>query len=108
MNCTINFRLSPGETAFIIDDSKPAVFVYDAEIKGMVEKALEMAEHKPRRIVMVDISGEAEAPKVMLRILNMSKITLKIIQQWIVHDIFMMKQQDFILPVQRASQKGCL
>ncbi len=63
VNCPINFRLSPGETAFIIDDSKPAVFVYDAEIKGMVEKALEMAEHKPRRIVMVDISGEGEAPQ---------------------------------------------
>ena len=63
VNCTINFKLSPGETAAIIDDSKPAVFIYDAEIKDMVGKALTMADHNPRRIVMVDLSGEVEVPE---------------------------------------------
>jgi long-chain acyl-CoA synthetase len=63
INCTINFRLSPGETAAIIDDSKPAVFVYDAEIKETAEQALAMAEHKPQRIVMVDMSEEITAPE---------------------------------------------
>lgn len=63
INSPINFRLSPGETAFIIDDSQPAVFVYDAEIKETAEQALAMAKHKPRRVVMVDIAGEAKAPE---------------------------------------------
>lgn len=58
VNCPVNFRLSPGETALIIDDSKPVVFFYDAEITETVEKALEMAGHKPKRVVMVDYSGK--------------------------------------------------
>ncbi|MCL6441937.1 MAG: AMP-binding protein [Alicyclobacillus sp.] len=62
INCPINFRLSPGETAYIIDDSKPAVFVYDAEIKETAEQALAMAKHQPRRVVMVDITGRETAP----------------------------------------------
>ncbi|GLB59169.1 class I adenylate-forming enzyme family protein [Cytobacillus sp. NCCP-133] len=63
INCTINFRLSPGETASIIDDSKPEVFVYDAEIKETAEKALEMSKHKPRRIVLVDMTCEVTVPE---------------------------------------------
>ncbi len=62
INCPINFRLSPGETAFIIDDSKPVVFIYDAEIKETAERALSMAQHQPRRVIMVDITGQNEAP----------------------------------------------
>ena len=63
INSPINFRLSPGETALIIDDSKPAVFVYDAEMKDKVSKALAMAKHKPTKVVMVDISGKEPAPE---------------------------------------------
>ncbi|GGA33774.1 class I adenylate-forming enzyme family protein [Paenibacillus physcomitrellae] len=64
INSPINFRLSPGETAYILDDSKPAVYIYDAEIKEIALQALEMADHKPRRIVMVDPTGNAnEAPE---------------------------------------------
>lgn len=63
INCPINFRLSPGETATIIDDSKPAVFIYDSEIKDTVEKALSMATHQPRRMVMVDFNGQAVPPE---------------------------------------------
>lgn len=59
INCPINFRLSPGETAYIIDDSKPAVFIYDSEISATVQKALAMAGHKPARVIMVDYSGQA-------------------------------------------------
>jgi len=57
VNCPINFRLSPGETAYILDESKPAVYVFDEEIRDMAEKALHMAEHKPRRVVMVEFRG---------------------------------------------------
>ncbi|WP_258171148.1 class I adenylate-forming enzyme family protein [Paenibacillus sp. R14(2021)] len=63
INCPINFRLSPGETAAIIDDSKPAVFIYDAENRETAEQALAMASHKPRRIVMADLTGENKAPE---------------------------------------------
>lgn len=62
INCTINFRLSSGETAAIIDDSKPAVYLYDAEIKETALEALEMAEYKPQRVIMVDMMGVVEAP----------------------------------------------
>ena len=58
INCPINFRLSYGETAYIIDDSKPKVFFYDSEIKDICEKALNTAKHKPEKVVMVDVSGE--------------------------------------------------
>jgi long-chain acyl-CoA synthetase len=63
INCPINFKLSPGETASIIDDSKPAVFVYDAEIKETAEQALAMANHKPLRVVMVGF-GETSVPEM--------------------------------------------
>ncbi len=61
VNCPINFRLAYGETAYILDDSKPAVYVYDVEIKEMAEKALNMAKHTPKRVIMVDPFGK-EAP----------------------------------------------
>jgi acyl-CoA synthetase (AMP-forming)/AMP-acid ligase II len=62
VSCTINFKLSPIETAAIIDDSKPAIFIYDSEIKEMVEKALTLVEHHPRRIIMTDMIGQTEIP----------------------------------------------
>jgi long-chain acyl-CoA synthetase len=60
INCPINFRLSYGETAYILDDSRPKVFFYDAAIRDVAEKALSMASHKPSRVVMVDITGSHE------------------------------------------------
>jgi long-chain acyl-CoA synthetase len=63
INSPVNFRLSPGETAMIIDDSEPAVFIYDAEIREIAVAALAMARHKPRRVVMVDIWDRAIAPE---------------------------------------------
>ncbi|WP_027724548.1 class I adenylate-forming enzyme family protein [Tuberibacillus calidus] len=60
INCPINFRLSPGEMALHIDDSQPTVFIYDAEIKETALKALSLAQHQPRRVVMVEMSGHPE------------------------------------------------
>lgn len=56
IGCPINFRLSPGEIAIQVDDSQPAVFIYDAEFGDTVAEALKMATHKPRRIVVADRS----------------------------------------------------
>lgn len=57
INCPINFRLSYGETAYIIDDSKPKIYFYDAAISEVAEKALNTAYYKPAKVVMVDGSG---------------------------------------------------
>ena len=57
INCPINFRLSYGETAYIIDDSKPKIYFYDAAISEVAEKALNTASHKPSKVVMVDSFG---------------------------------------------------
>lgn len=54
IGCPINFRLSPGEIAMQIDDSKPHIFVYDEEFAGTVTRALEMAAHKPKKVVVTD------------------------------------------------------
>lgn len=62
INSPINYRLSPGETALIIDDSKPVVFFYDFEVREMVKKALAMAKHKPQQVIMVDIWDKEPAP----------------------------------------------
>ncbi len=60
INCPINFRLSYGETAYAIDDSKPKIYFYDAAIRDVAEKALNTATHKPDQVVMVDISGSQQ------------------------------------------------
>jgi acyl-CoA synthetase (AMP-forming)/AMP-acid ligase II len=54
----INFRLAPGETAFILDDSQPAVFIYDVALTEQVTAALALARHRPSLLVAV---GEAPA-----------------------------------------------
>jgi acyl-CoA synthetase (AMP-forming)/AMP-acid ligase II len=43
----INFRLSAGETSHVLDDSRPAAFVYDAELAGAAREALALASHVP-------------------------------------------------------------
>ena len=43
----INFRLSAGETAHVIDDSLPAAFIFDAELGSQAREALELASHSP-------------------------------------------------------------
>jgi len=43
----INFRLSAGETAHVIDDSRPAAFVFDSELGAAAREALGLASHSP-------------------------------------------------------------
>ncbi len=63
VNCPINFRLSPGEIAMMIDDSRPLIFIYDREMESDALKGIEMAKHKPKRVVAVDIFSKfAAAP----------------------------------------------
>ena len=59
----INFRLAAGETAYILDDSRPTVFVYDTELSPQVQSALERAEHRPA--VVAAVGAGAPLPGAM-------------------------------------------
>ncbi|MCH5300992.1 MAG: AMP-binding protein [Ruminococcus sp.] len=64
INNPVNYNLSPGETAQILNHNKPKVYVYDSEVKDMVLEALNMAEHKPEIIIMaVTNHKETECPE---------------------------------------------
>lgn len=49
----VNFRLAAGETAHVLDDSEPSVFVYDTALGETVAAALEHARHRPAVLVAV-------------------------------------------------------
>ncbi|MGE5765385.1 MAG: class I adenylate-forming enzyme family protein [Mycobacterium leprae] len=58
----VNYRLAAGETAFLVDDCRPKVFVYDTELAGSVSVALERAGHRPDVLVAV---GAGEPPPAL-------------------------------------------
>ncbi|MDO4545107.1 MAG: class I adenylate-forming enzyme family protein [Bacillota bacterium] len=62
-----NYRLAPGETAAAIEDNRPKVFIYDADVKDATVEALKLSAYKPSRIIMTDITGEAELPEGHIR-----------------------------------------
>ncbi len=43
----INFRLAAGEIAHVLDDSRPAAFIYDASIAPAAREAIDRAGHTP-------------------------------------------------------------
>ena len=47
----INFRLSGGEIAHVLDDSQPAAFIYDQALQLVAADAVTRAEHQPRLLV---------------------------------------------------------
>jgi acyl-CoA synthetase (AMP-forming)/AMP-acid ligase II len=53
----INFRLSPGEVAHVLDDSRPAAFVYDAALAQTAAEALSRATHSPSLTAVVSGDG---------------------------------------------------
>ena len=59
--CPVNFRISAGELAYCIDDSRPSVLMYGAEFRDCVLQALELASHRPARLVIVDGAGTEES-----------------------------------------------
>jgi acyl-CoA synthetase (AMP-forming)/AMP-acid ligase II len=59
----INFRLSPGEVAHIVDDSRPAAFIYDAALKQMTTDALARAGHTPPLTAVVGSTGAAHVTR---------------------------------------------
>lgn len=49
----VNFRLAAGETAVILDVSRPRVYVYDTDLTAMVAEAIARADHTPALLVGV-------------------------------------------------------
>ena len=57
---SMNFMLPEGQVCRLMDDSEVVVFVYDAALKDMALKAIEMAKIKPKVCIMC---GPGEVPK---------------------------------------------
>jgi acyl-CoA synthetase (AMP-forming)/AMP-acid ligase II len=57
----INFRLSAGEIAHVLDDSRPAALVFDGTLEVTCADAVTRAEHQPRLLVA---TGPDSAPAV--------------------------------------------
>lgn len=53
INNPINYRLSSGETAYILEDSLSKVYVFDASLRETAEEALRISKHKPEIVLMV-------------------------------------------------------
>ena len=58
----INFRLSSGEVAHVLDDSRPAAFVYDAALAQTTADALARASHAPQLTAVVGDSPTNATP----------------------------------------------
>ncbi len=63
INCPVNYRLSAGEIALTIDDSQPQIFIYEAEQEAVIQQALTMVKHRPKRIILMDINKSKSAPE---------------------------------------------
>ena len=59
VNNPINYRLAPGEVAYILDESEPVVFAFESSVMDTAMKAVEMSKHKPETLIMVNVEGEA-------------------------------------------------
>ncbi len=60
----MNFRLAPAETAFILSQQQPPIFVYETWAAEDVAAALEISTHRPRVLVAV---GEGKVVPGSLR-----------------------------------------
>lgn len=49
--CPVNYRLAPGELAIVLEDSAPAVFIYDAYAAPTVREALARSSFRPGRLL---------------------------------------------------------
>ena len=47
----VNFRFSPGETAYVLDDSQPTAHVFDASLADATREALEISRHTPALLI---------------------------------------------------------
>jgi len=60
INCPINFRMAPGEVAYILNESKPALMFADASLINVVAEAINMSSFKPAKVIVVDANQNIE------------------------------------------------
>lgn len=59
VNCPLNFNLSAGEIARVVDAHRPKVFVYDVRFAKSAPAALQKCQYKPSVILVVDDGNTA-------------------------------------------------
>lgn len=57
----VNYRFSPGETAHVLDDSRPAAYLFDSTLAAGVSVALGIAAHRPALVVAVEPGSAGSA-----------------------------------------------
>lgn len=62
INAPINYRLSAGEIALLIDASRPKVLIYDEDFAKLFKEALPLVKHRPKTIVMADLHNTGTPP----------------------------------------------
>ena len=60
VNCPISYRLSPGETALDIEDSRPKVLVFDSARERDILEALTLSSYMPERLVVTDAPSHGD------------------------------------------------
>jgi len=66
----INFRFSSGETAHVLNDSQPRVFVYSSAHAREAREALDRASHQPTLVVEVNSNGETTGARPLDELLE--------------------------------------
>ncbi len=54
VNAPVSYRLSPGEIAQNIDDSKPRILLFDSKREAEILEAVKLATFKPERLIVTD------------------------------------------------------
>ena len=54
VNAPVSYRLSPGEIAQNIDDSKPRILLFDSQREKEILEAVSLATFKPERLIVTD------------------------------------------------------
>ena len=57
VNAPVSYRLSPGETAQNIDDSKPRILIFDSVREPEILEAVKLATFKPERLIVTDTTS---------------------------------------------------
>lgn len=58
VNCPVSYRLSVGELAYVIRESRPVIFLLDTAHKDEVLEAVKLSGWSPRRLIIID--GESD------------------------------------------------
>ncbi|MCQ2405689.1 MAG: acyl--CoA ligase [Oscillospiraceae bacterium] len=61
INSPVNFNISAGETARLLERDRPFAYVYDIEVAAMAGKALELSSYKPTVVLASDFRGKRPA-----------------------------------------------